>query len=191
MFDGPFYCKFVILAAIVKKGSHGTSETRAATICTGGFIVGSGRAGTGVYFWAESPYWTELAAGWYRFALSRRQYDKEARRAGVIIFVEITVDETEVFYCENAVVASLIASLFRRMGLNREASDEDMARLWDGFIKEMERKQGVTYKVLEKRLAPPPREFCDYPIQRLDAPFAYMVRFPECVHVFRTERIKR
>lgn len=46
----------------VIEGSHGTSVTRARYIQASGFQLGTGRAGSGVYFWL-GPYYIELAVG--------------------------------------------------------------------------------------------------------------------------------
>jgi hypothetical protein len=175
------------LAELVKKGTHGTSAANAKAIRERGFLAGSGRAGHGVYFWAENAYSRQLAIAWFLQCRGEGRYGAE--RMGAVIYATIRTDGDETLNLDSPEVANRISILINSRGI-RYWTAPRLAALWDGFIKEMEASAGVVFRVLVTRLAPPGDQYCTYPIRLLGAPFCYIVRILNCIENIDIEGIR-
>ena len=83
-----------------------------------------------------------------------------------------------------------IEALARYKNITNRSSTTDIAALWDGYVKMIERKEGTTYVLLEKRLAAPPSPYCDYPFIALGQPYCFIVRAPDRIRVEKREEIR-
>ncbi len=118
-----------------------------------------GRGGTGVYFWAEGRYWKKLAIGWYKQSLAEGQYRRDKDNTGVIVYVILRVDESQYLDLEDPTLKDAIGELADAQRLAANPSKQQVAALFDIFIKEMEKEQEKTYNLLSIRVAPPKVEF--------------------------------
>lgn len=162
----------------MNKGTHGTSAENAKAIRVSGFKAGSGRNGSGVYFWAESAYSFNLAKAWFLQCHKEGKYGVES--VGAVIYVTIRVAENEILNLEEPDIANRISIIINSKGISYW-TEKKLAGLWDGFIKEMEAKIKCSFGVLVTRLAPPDDRYFKYPIWLLGAPFCYVVRNRSCI----------
>jgi hypothetical protein len=177
----------VILAVLVKNGTHGTSAINAKVIREKGFLVRSGRAGRGVYFWAESAYNRQLAIAWFQQCRAEGRYG--AQKEGAVIYAALKADEEEILNLEAPDIANRVSVAIHLRG-TRYWTDPKVAALWDGFIKEMEKNVGRVFRVIVARLAPPSDRFCSYPMRLLGAPFCYIVRILDSICEIKVEEIR-
>lgn len=87
-------------------GSHGTCLSRAQSILTSGFRVGSGgRRGVGAYFWHAQTrgceYATKLAEYWYKAAMKKGEYANESEQECSVLWGYVRAPESEVFNLES------------------------------------------------------------------------------------------
>ncbi len=75
--------------------------------------MGTGRAGSGVYFWL-GPYYIELAVGWYKFLASRNEFDNDENPACAVIIVDVKAEEREVLNLEDEELKNEIALVVKR-----------------------------------------------------------------------------
>lgn len=162
----------------MNKGTHGTSFENASSIKAKGFIVGNGRAGRGVYFWAESAYSYHLARAWFLQGQCEGKYG--ATKKGAVIYVAIKTAENEMLNLEDPDIANRISIIINSKGISYWTEGK-LASLWDGFIKLMETNTKCNFKVLVTRLAPPREQYYKYPLKLLGAPFCYIVRNTSCI----------
>ena len=176
------------MALVVKKGTHGTSLTRANMIkASGVWYTSAGRAGTGAYFWAESPYAWALAVGWYREALEEGKFSRDANREGIVLFVNLTSDEKECLDLEDETLKNKMAELIIAKGPSGKVSDRRQAAFYDFFIRELEKDRKVKYALLRVKVAPP-REV-DYPLRVLGAPSCLVARSTNCITIVDRKEI--
>lgn len=127
-------------------GTHGTLEVSAIQIQQAGFRSGSGRGGTGVYFWAyenEPDFAHSLARDWAEFR------HKNGEKV-VVIYVAIPTDEEEILDCDQPWFAEQIAQIANRLG-SRPSS---WHKIPDLIVKKME-AQGAKVSVLKCSLSFP------------------------------------
>ena len=175
------------MGLIEKKGSHATSKSRYGTIKANGFQKSRGRAGKGVYFWADSHYCRKLAVGWYAQSLADGQYRNDEDPSGVVLFATLSTEETCFLDLENQTLKDQIAVLAERQRLGSRPSNHDIAALYDLFIKRIEKARNIVYNVLAIRVAPP-RDL-DYPIAVVGAPLCYIARITDCITIYAVEEI--
>jgi hypothetical protein len=167
---------------IAIEGSHGTSVTRAQRIQTTGFQLGSGRAGSGVYFWL-GPYYIELAVGWYKYQASINEFDAYENSACAVIIVDVKTEDGEVLNLEDEELKNEIAVVVKKQGINPN-NKAAVAKLYDSFIMKLEEKLQIKFKAIKIRVGIPPKEFIrDYPISIIGAPMCCVARDAGCITV--------
>ncbi len=167
---------------ITIEGSHGTSVSRAQLVQKNGFRQGSGRGGTGVYFWL-GPYYIELAVGWYNFLASKNEFINDENPSCAVIIALIKADESEVLNLEDETLKNEIAVVVKKQGINPK-NKRAVAKLYDSFIMRLEQKLQVKFKAVKIRVGFPPLEFIkDYPISIIGAPLCCITRDPGCVTI--------
>lgn len=177
-------CSFGDLVATKKSGTHGTSQQRAGNIQKQGFNSGPGRAGRGIYFWAESPLAVYLAECWYaqQKAWARTfNYEKDPNCA--VIHVDISCEELEYINLEDTSLKARIMDLALQHGSDLD-DDKTLSSLNALIIGELEKELGVTMKLLEIRVAPPDKRFAPkYSLKTFGAPVCYVVRDKRCITI--------
>ncbi|MBF0403946.1 hypothetical protein [Candidatus Magnetominusculus xianensis] len=165
------------------KGSHGTTEGRYEEIVNKGFSCGDGRAGIGVYFWAEGPLYIELARAWCRFKAKTGGY----KQRHVIIIVELEADEDETIDIEDMQIKNYIFYLSEKLGIDKD-NDTGISRVYDLLFDEWEKTRNRIVKMYKVRLAPPPNTGSfRYPMKLLGAPLCYVVRKAEIITVISVQ----
>lgn len=141
-----------------------------------------GRRGTGVYFWRESTYSTYLSISWWEF----RTRGKGNQCA--VIHVVISVRDEEYFDTDDFSFKEAVIKVgSEKFGFDR-LSNKELAGLYDLFISELEKANGVIYKVLEARVPLPPLEYCEkYPIKIIGVPHIYVVRHANCLTIEKVQ----
>jgi hypothetical protein len=172
-----------------RKGTHGTCRSRARRIDAGGFRSSQGRAGTGVYLWA-GRYSRALAIGWYNYCYEKGTFATDTDAHGMVIYCSVEAEETAIFNLEDPDFVESIEALARFRNITNQSPIADVAALWDGYVKAIERRENTTYVILEKRLAAPPSRYCDYPVTVLGQPYCFIVRAPDRIRVERKEEIR-
>lgn len=168
------------MGEICYNGSHGTSLKRYRKILDSGFSLGSGRAGSGIYFWVESPLYLELAKAWFRYAKSKGEYNPEIDPECIVIIAEVKASGTEYLDLEDIKFKNLIYELGLEQNVDFD-NVRDVARLYNLFISRMEQAAGCRIKMLTVRVAPPPDY--KYPIKVIGAPLCCVARTQDCVTV--------
>jgi hypothetical protein len=166
---------------ITIEGSHGTSVTRAQRIQVSGFQLGTGRAGTGIYFWL-GPYYIELAVGWYRFLASKNEFADDENPACAVIIVEVKAGEGEVLNLEDEELKNEIALVVKKQGINPH-NKTAVAKLYDSFIMRLEEKLQVRFKAIKIRVGIPLEFIRDYPISVIGAPMCCVARDTGCITI--------
>ncbi|KAB1443576.1 hypothetical protein [Pseudodesulfovibrio senegalensis] len=169
------------------EGTHGTTVTRYRQIAETGFQMPDrpGRGGTGVYFWKSSLHSNELAQGWYNQCYSEGRYRRDENQNGVIIFASMTLDETEFFNLEDDDTKVKVYKLAQAKGVNTGGR---LAALYDFFIKTVEEKANVAFKVIGKAINPPKPEFLPtYNTMILGFPYCYIVKDIDLISIKNKE----
>jgi len=159
------------------EGSHGTSISRASNIRKNGWKMQPGMAGTGIYFWAKSIYYIELAQAWYRQAKAEERYRDDDNIACCIILVHIKCKEDEMLDIETEGVRLNILKLAIEKKVNVK-SHKAIAPVFDLYVKRLEEKAGIKYKVLSIKVPTPRKDYfeVDYPYNILGSPLCMVVR---------------
>jgi len=166
---------------IAIEGSHGTSVTRAQRVHASGFHLGRGMRGTGVYFWT-GPYYVELAIGWYNYQRSLNRYNADGEPGCAIIIAAISVGDMEVLDLEAEELRDEIALTIKEQGLNTQ-NKREITELYDLFIKKIEQRLNITFKVVKVKVGIPTGFFPDYPMNMIGAPLCCVVRDTTCVAI--------
>lgn len=169
-------------AKLVLRGSHATTLSRYRSIAAEGFRRSGGRGGSGVYFWAESKKYLDLARAWYDWRLAEgTTYAADERKECIIIIGVLTANRKQILNLEEQRFKDAIDTLAEKRGLDSD-SIEDLTRLHDLFITSLERKWDVTFLIVRLRVAKPPDRFLKgYSVMRLGSPESYIARDPSIV----------
>ncbi len=155
-------------------GTHGTTESNAKDIIKSNFYLNKGRGGTGIYFWRKNNYSYLLAKGWYEFYLKKNRYDNNGDNSFSYIEVKIDVDEQNFLDLELPELKDKIADITFARNLDRKTNDEDIAALFDYFIKRLEEELNVKFYVWQLRVNAP-YNLIDYPVNIIGNPICYVV----------------
>jgi hypothetical protein len=167
------------------EGAHGTTVCRAGIIRANGFKASKGRGGTGAYFWRKGHHSKDLAIGWWALSNSKNRYHDDTNRNCAIIHVKLHVQDEEHLNLEDPGLRDKVATLAEQRGIR---NDNQIAGLFDFFIKELEKAQGVQFRVISIRVAPPPQCYCpNYSIKISGAPYCYVARDVACIEIDNIE----
>lgn len=155
-------------------GTHGTSEENARRIHNSQFFSRQGRGGTGIYFWRRNEYSVVLSKGWYDFYLKKHKYDKTVLNNFAYINAKIDVHEDNFLDFESVELKDKIASVAFSRKLDRKISEEEIAALYDYFIKRLEKELDTKFYVWQLRVNAP-YTANDYPLNILGNPICYVV----------------
>jgi hypothetical protein len=165
------------------EGIHSTSGTRCTLIKKEGWRTGDGRVGTGVYFWKKGTYWDNLARGWHAQMNSEHRFDGESKPGYCGLKCALQVDENDYLNLDQEMVQEEIAKAWHlRHGMKREDL-ETMCGFYNGFLTDLEAKMKTTFRIIERRVAPPKPDFCSYPRKVVGDPGCYIVRDPSCISI--------
>lgn len=168
------------MALVTRQGVHGTTSTAADSIYKNGFHISKeGRAGKGVYFWHVNIYVEMMAAGWVR---SRPGHTGEKIS---LIYSELTCEEREILDMENQVLLDQLATSAVRRGITGRAKASDVHSLYESYVASLEKKLGTTFRMVQKKLAPPPSVSENYPKIGIGEPLAYIVRDVSIIKIGR------
>ncbi len=174
---------------LIMKGTHGTTAARVGNIKAEGFKPDKGRRGTGIYFWAESSYSRDLAIGWwlYRNNIDGYQGDNDKRCA--IIYGKMEINDNEFLNLENYDMKQAIAT--RVYQKNKKLNKYEIAAIYDAFIKKLEEKTGIFFKILMACVDPPAPRFMEqpYPTDVLGNPMCLIVRNSKCIDIEKDEMV--
>jgi len=168
-------------------GTHGTSATRAFKIKSSGFKTNHGLMGFGVYFWCDSPYSDKLAEAWWNFYFSNSRYEGDDNKNCAVLYVEINVEEVVFLDLEQRDIKLKLASTALKRNI-RFDDKRASTTLIVQFIRRLERKLNIKYKVIEKSVPTPPKEYCRfYPISIIGSPHCYLVTDKGCIQINKIE----
>ena len=154
-------------------GSHGTTASKYENVKKFGWHTGKGRGGTAAYFWKKSNRYLELAKAWYTQSRTEGRYDGDTDARCRILIVEIECEEYEYY---DTLGDSEFKDTIDRFATEKKLSYEttrQISTLMDLFIDELEKEEGVSYKVISMEVAPPSKNYINYPIVLLGAPVCY------------------
>lgn len=167
-------------------GSHGTTRSRADSICSSGFIPSEiGRKGSGVYFWyAEEICCDEarkLAVAWYESELKRGNYSSDQEQRCAVLWAELTCDEDNLLNLMNPAYRSYIRRLLEQhvVPMDKQLPEDIISSVHDVFIKQIAQKKAVDI-VLATVTAP---KMSDKLKVAVGEPFAYIVKNLECIRL--------
>jgi len=167
---------------VVRRGVHGTSQERAKQIIDGGFNLGGGRRGKGVYFWSEGPNADRLARDWFRQACEAGNYRTETNPQAAIVRASITVDVTEFMDCKDPEIAAMLERASMSYA-GRRVNNSDMSGFYEAFYLAYERKSHRKIKLIQTDVSPPGPSKDWYPVPLLGHPSCYVVRDRECIAI--------
>ncbi len=168
------------ILVLILKGTHGTTVARANSIKVNGFDLDKGRRGTGIYFWADSPYSRNLAIAWWDFRLSQEDFAGDNDLRCSVIHSEIKTDQNEYLNLDKHDIKKRVAELAikKKIGFKKD----NIAGLYDLFIKTIEKNGEKKINVLEACLSPPPS--CSFYHEKiLGNPSCFIVRAAKCVNI--------
>ncbi len=166
---------------ISKKGSHGTSKVRAQIILSDGFISGSGRGGTGIYFWEESDHYIELSKAWYCQSCERKYFKDEKNPECAVLIAELLTNDKEFLDLEDDSLKNAIFRLAKHFNI-KDNDLSDLSALYDLFYENLENDLKINYKIISLRVAAPKTKFLkDYSIKILGVPRCLVVRDVNCI----------
>lgn len=153
-------------------GIHATSKSRAKLIRSDGFLPGSGRVGTGVYFWRNSHYAMELARAWYVFR--QETFSKDSEPGLSILSCQLDAKEEEVLDLESVEMKDFIAETIARIGgIPAKPAEDEICGLFDLIISDFASHHTYSVVMLIARVSAPPKS--DYPTAVMGAPISYIV----------------
>lgn len=173
-------------------GSHGTTRSGAQLFHSADIPETLGRAGRGVYAWAKSEFYIELANAWYRKRYRSGDYTRHADADGVVLILgynltngELGINLTDPAYQDR--LYKLVNSL---PGVNIH-DDFMVGKVSDFLLNGLERELGETVSVVQFMTDHPKEAFMDSKVlpkgrwPRLIWPkvWAFCYRFPERVVV--------
>jgi len=168
------------------KGSHGTTVSRADNIVNEGFKLKTGRRGTGVYFWRYGYYCRQLAISWWKQKFEEGKYAGDSDTSCVVIISYFVLDDNEYLDIENYEFQEQIAYLADKKKVGNEI--KKLAALYDSLIHKLEEIQNTKFKVIEMRVSPPKREYCQYyQFTAIGNPYCYLVRAVDCIDKLEME----
>jgi hypothetical protein len=167
------------------EGIHGTTVSRTKKIGKTGFLSAKGRAGSGIYFWRVGTYSRDLAVGWWRFQSEKGCYGGDNDTRCAMICVLLLVEDNEYLDLENPELKEQLAELTRQK--KPQSGTASRAALYDLFIRMLEQKLKLKFRVIGVRVTPPPSRHCSYPEAILGWPFCFMVRDGACITIQRIE----
>ncbi len=171
---------------VTLSGSHATTQSAYASIVANGFLLDGGRGGTGVYFWAKSKKYIDLAKAWYDMSVAKGWYSTSSDKRCIIILVSLTAMSLEILDLEEQRLKDAIDDLAERRRV-RDDDEEAITRLYDLFISSLEKKMGVRFLVVRLRVAKPPEPYLrGYSVVRLGAPESFVARDPS---IIKRERV--
>ncbi len=164
------------------KGSHGTTATRAISIQKYGWRTGTGRAGTGIYFWKECDHFIELAVGWYKRELAEKKYKNDNQQECKVIVADFEANDDEVLDLDNRELKNKVYKLAKEKKMSY-SNNREIAKVYNLFITELEGEMKTNFKVITMEVSPPGSEYCDYPSPLLGPPICYSVRHAGCINI--------
>jgi hypothetical protein len=153
-----------------------------------GFQIENGRlnrVGPGAYFWKRSPYSSYLAKNWHSFSLKRGAYTGQSDLLCEVIGCRFDVEEGDILDFESSPNREIFEAAYYSEHHFKTLKGKELNTFFEVLVQKIEarlavRIPGFTFKVLIKRLAPPP---CDYPISVLGAPTCYIARDVSCMRI--------
>jgi hypothetical protein len=140
-------------------GTHGTTKAKTRKISKEGFCPGarSGKAGTGVYFWAyeKSPMVAvDLAHNWWSWASNNGLYRNDTDKRCSIILASLKPNEGETgfFDCGDTSFQEELYSIAEVQGVT---DYRDVASLYDVVLSGLEHELGKEFEVVKLHLPVP------------------------------------
>lgn len=135
--------------ALSLRGTHGTSVESAAWVKDGSGEPHTGRAGRGVYVWAESHYSFALAVGWYRESRHRGRYGDEAGNGGIVLYLRCDLTaEAQLFDLTDVFFQDSLMNLLLKSGKDPR-NDEDVGKAAEVLCRETESRQGEEFLAVQ------------------------------------------
>jgi hypothetical protein len=163
-------------------GTHGTTLTRTESIIKENFKTGSGRAGTGIYFWRKNEYSEILAEGWYKYSLNTNSYSSDNKKEFVCISVNINVQEDNFLDLEDVEIRDRLTRITFEKKMSNKASKKEITALYDIFIKDFEKELNLKFYVWLIRVSPPSEAY-KYPYKILGYPYCYVVNNNSLINI--------
>jgi hypothetical protein len=160
------------------EGAHGTTLNKYAEIKKTGFFRYSGLAGYGIYFWI-GIHCISLAKEWCICNKKIKMSDC------VVIIANIKVDDVNYLDLETLEMKDSIYRLIIKLKLDINDKDKK-AKLYDSFIKDIEKMINNEIHVYQIRLPAPKKS--TYPYEIIGTPFCCVVRNNKCI--FNIRQIK-
>lgn len=168
------------MAKIILKGSHGTTVSRADNIRKEGFKRIIGRRGTGIYFWRDGHYCRQLSISWWKQKLDERDYSGDSDTRCVVIIGIFKLEDNEYLNIDNYEFQEKIAYLADKKKVGGDK--RKLAALYDFCISRLEQRQGIKFKIVEMRVSPPLKKYCEYyQFYAVGNPYCYLVRVVDCI----------
>lgn len=164
------------MALVQLKGWHGTSTYRAMQIVRGGnrFVFGLGRVGKAAYLWLDGKHSKYLGITWFRQIRDEGRLDPlDTTKHCSVLEVDIEADALEILNTDDDELLEAVQLLGESQGVNVNRTKE-LSDLWDLFLRSLQKKQGVTYKVLRARVSAP-KNSDKYPFP--------VLRLPKCLAI--------
>lgn len=143
------------------EGSHGTSVTRAHSICKLGFIEGNRNFwGNGVYFFHRKPNGTKNARYWHKESF--RHYADDANPSCAVVHADLATPRNTFFDLSHPKFLKHIQTLIKKTEeeSKRPLSNDDKNGIRDVFVKNMEKKRSCACQILDTTI-PIPGSFYD------------------------------
>jgi hypothetical protein len=126
-----------------------------------------------------------LSRGWHAYKRSTGGYEEETEKGYCGLKCSMTLFENEYLDLDSPMFRDSILTTYVRTFPGRARVDTAaMSGFYDAFIKDVEKSMKTTFKVIAKRLAPPPSEHCPgYPYLVAGDPPCYVARDVSCISV--------
>lgn len=165
-------------------GTHGTTASKADSIRDTGFKKSKGRLGRGVYFWRENPFAELLAKSWWKFETSRKRYAADSNKCCCVICARFKIKVNEYLDLDDKDIKDGLACLCIEKNLGYLTSDIEMAALITAFVKRLETKLDLEFKVIQSTVSTAPKHFVEeYPIKVIGSPSCYVVFCESCIEI--------
>lgn len=149
--------QYEIITSTKYKGTHGTSHSRALSIHSGSFHkpTYSGRAGSGVYFWAydrDPSLAKELAIRWWQKSHDDGEYSCDDCKEHAVIFANIDIEKKDTINLDCLELREMLSRLIKQ---NRVNSFSDKAKVYEIFLNRIEARRNTPYELIGVFLDPP------------------------------------
>ena len=139
------------------RGSHSTSFDRARKIQSCGFSITRGscsRKGTGIYFWAESRRYIQLASAWYTQKLKRGDFDTDKDLRGMVIIAVVEATEDGYLDLEDQQTIDALDEFIEKKRID-VSTWKNISEAIDLFVETAEEEIGISIVLVGICISPP------------------------------------